>query len=318
MIRSYSARRRATDEWRLFAIAVGFAIAAGLGLGLMGCDAGMLRIEGIDQPPNRAIAIMDGAVSADPPLDDPTAPPDDTSNGGNPADAGRAPSAPPSADGGSPPDEPPPSDCAGAPAEGICEGAVARWCERGVLAELDCAAFGETCGFVSRIGHHFCTGEPATGPTGGGPRSDDAGAGGPAPGYDAGMPGPDDCHTAIEAEELQITNAERAGRGLPALRCDPGLARAARLHSEEMCTHGLSHTSFDGRTAVDRARAQGVSFRAIGENIAAGQPTPAVVHGDWMGSDGHRANIMSGRFGRIGIGYASCGGRHFWTQDFAD
>ena len=38
----------------------------------------------------------------------------------------------------------------------------------------------------------------------------------------------------------------------------------------------------------------------------------------WMNSDGHRANILSGDFTSIGIGYvkASSGYGHFWVQMF--
>ena len=62
----------------------------------------------------------------------------------------------------------------------------------------------------------------------------------------------------------------------------------------------------------------GVSYRAAGENIAWGQRTPAQVMQSWMNSDGHRENILSDSFGRLGVGYVVQNGRAYWVQMFAD
>jgi uncharacterized protein YkwD len=129
------------------------------------------------------------------------------------------------------------------------------------------------------------------------------------------------CGTAVEQEQLRITNAERVAAGLRALVCDEGLTRAARLHSQDMCDQNyFSHDSLDGRDFADRIDEQGVVWRSIGENIARGQTTAMEVHESWMNSSGHRANIMKPGFGRIGIGYVACPSARgpFWTQDFAD
>lgn len=148
-------------------------------------------------------------------------------------------------------------------------------------------------------------------------------AGAPTPTPDAGAPEPPPpppaCASPIEAAELELTNAARRAAGLGELRCDEGLARAARLHSQDMCDQGyFDHDSLDGRTFVDRIDDEGVRWRTVGENIAVGYRTPEAVHEGWMNSDGHRRNILNGAFGRIGIGYVECGGRPYWTQDFAD
>ena len=39
----------------------------------------------------------------------------------------------------------------------------------------------------------------------------------------------------------------------------------------------------------------------------------AVVAG-WMNSEGHRANILSSAYTKIGVGYVADG--HYWTQQF--
>ena len=55
----------------------------------------------------------------------------------------------------------------------------------------------------------------------------------------------------------------------------------------------------------------------MGENIAAGYPTPAAVMDAWMNSAGHRANILNCAFAEIGVGHATGGPfGAYWTQDF--
>jgi uncharacterized protein YkwD len=56
----------------------------------------------------------------------------------------------------------------------------------------------------------------------------------------------------------------------------------------------------------------------IGENIAAGYPTPESVVAGWMASPGHRENILSAQFTEIGVGMANGGGSYgmYWTEEF--
>ncbi len=192
---------------------------------------------------------------------------------------------------------------------GTCDGDVARWCDDGEMKTRDCASMGQRCRWIDNSTGYYC----ADGPGGGGGGTLDAGSGG------GGDTAPSGCASAIEAEELELTNQARSERGLPPLECDEDMARAARLHSQDMCDQGyFSHTSRDGRSFTDRLDAQGVSYRTAGENIAWGQQTPEDVHRAWMGSSGHRANILGSQYGRIGIGHVDCGGSPYWTQSFAD
>ncbi len=119
------------------------------------------------------------------------------------------------------------------------------------------------------------------------------------------------------AEVLRLVNVERAKVSCPAVRWEPRLATAARLHSQDMAAKSyFSHTSLDGRSPWDRIRAQGYT-EGSGENIAAGQRTPAAVMTSWMNSSGHRANILScsNRALGVGIGYGGPYGI-YWTQNF--
>ena len=61
----------------------------------------------------------------------------------------------------------------------------------------------------------------------------------------------------------------------------------------------------------------GISYRTAGENIAKGQKTAQSVMNGWMGSSGHRANILNSSYSEIGVGYASdAKGNTFWVQIF--
>lgn len=109
---------------------------------------------------------------------------------------------------------------------------------------------------------------------------------------------------------LCLLNAERAARGLAPLRQERRLARAAERHAGDMARNRyFAHDSLDGSTFLDRIRSAGYLRRArswaAGENIAWGsgsRSTPRSIMRAWMGSDGHRANILSAAFRDIGIG----------------
>ena len=111
---------------------------------------------------------------------------------------------------------------------------------------------------------------------------------------------------------LCLLSAERASAGLSQLRPEPRLSQAARRHAADMARRRyFDHDSLDGSSFLERIRRAGYlrgagSWR-VGENIAWGsgwRSTPRSVTRAWMGSQGHRANILSPRFRDIGIGVA--------------
>lgn len=132
-------------------------------------------------------------------------------------------------------------------------------------------------------------------------------------------PPPPGCGTTVEQEVMGLASEARASSGLGPLSCDAQMTLVARAHSQDMCDRGyFSHTALDGRSPFDRMREGGVRFGAAGENIAQGQRSASEVHAAWMGSSGHRMNILGGGYRRIGVGLSECGGRMYWTQVFAD
>lgn len=119
----------------------------------------------------------------------------------------------------------------------------------------------------------------------------------------------------IERRVIELTNAERRRQGLPDFQADSELSNVARAKSNDMRANNyFSHTSPTYGSPFDMMRDFGLSYSAAGENIAQGQRSPEEVVQAWMNSEGHRANILSGNFTHIGVGYDANG--HYWTQMF--
>ncbi|POM25354.1 Cysteine-rich secretory protein family protein [Actinomadura rubteroloni] len=121
---------------------------------------------------------------------------------------------------------------------------------------------------------------------------------------------------SVEALAITLTNRERAKAGCRALRPDPHLRTAARAHSAEMAAKNyFDHASRNGDSPWDRMRKAGYGAPGA-ENIARGYATAEAVVRGWMGSPGHRANIVNCGLRAIGVGFASGPGGPWWTQDF--
>ncbi len=123
--------------------------------------------------------------------------------------------------------------------------------------------------------------------------------------------------SSLEQQVVTLVNQQRASYGLPALSLSTTLSNGARLKSQDMQkNHYFSHTSPTYGSPFDMMRSLGISYRSAGENIAMGYSTAAAVVNAWMNSPGHRANILSGSYKQIGVGYVSNGG--YWTQWFTN
>lgn len=132
----------------------------------------------------------------------------------------------------------------------------------------------------------------------------------------AGLPGSSQLLRALVA-----ANRERVDAGLRPLAWSSALAAVAYAHSRDMATRDFfEHTNPDGQSPFDRMIAAGIDFMAAGENIAYnGSGNGEAVIQQWMHSPGHRANLLSYHFGKVGMGVAvSADGRYYWTQDFSN
>lgn len=119
-----------------------------------------------------------------------------------------------------------------------------------------------------------------------------------------------------EWEVLRIVNKERLKEGLEPLSMFLAIQKCARTRGVEI-KDVFSHTRPNNTTCFTILDEKKVLYRSAGENIAAGQPTPNSVMASWLNSPGHRANILSGSFQHIGIGYKKGGDYyHNWVQMF--
>ena len=119
--------------------------------------------------------------------------------------------------------------------------------------------------------------------------------------------------TSDEREMFNLVNAARAERGLPPYVLDAEIVKLARMKAEDMLEHGyFAHISPTFGSPFEMMKNFGVIYNSAGENIAENR-TVAGAHGALMLSDGHRANILSERFAKVGIGIVS-GPREFKTM----
>ena len=125
-------------------------------------------------------------------------------------------------------------------------------------------------------------------------------------------------YAAFQNQVFQLVNQERTSRGLKALVMDSALNNTATLKSQDMAKLGyFDHNSPTYGSPFDLMRQYGISYRAAGENIAMGQTSPQQVMDGWMNSSGHRANILSASYTKIGVGIArNSSGRYYWTKHF--
>src|SRR5207253_5589336 len=124
------------------------------------------------------------------------------------------------------------------------------------------------------------------------------------------------------AEEQQLAqqlfkqiNQDRAANNLPPLTWEPRLERSARQHDLVMAAGcGLMHQCPNEPDLGTRISNQGVQWQEVGENIGEGGPVYSnsdawnmvlMIHQGMMAEkppdDGHRRNLLSKDFHRIGI-----------------
>ena len=125
---------------------------------------------------------------------------------------------------------------------------------------------------------------------------------------------PADRAAEIGARVLELVNIARGEARVcgdkrfaaaPPVTWNSALARTSALHARDMASHSyFSHDSRDGSKPADRASRAGYVWRAVGENIAAGQATAEEAVRGWIDSPPHCANLMSPRYTEMGVAYA--------------
>jgi uncharacterized protein YkwD len=142
----------------------------------------------------------------------------------------------------------------------------------------------------------------------------------------AACPGQGDASASAAAQEqavLCLVNQARTNRGLAALAAPGSLARAANHKSTDILRCDEFSHSACGREFTYWFDQVGYRGCREGENIAyasGSYATPRTIFKLWMGSSGHRRNIL-GPYREIGIGLrvgrlGDVAGAHVWTQEF--
>lgn len=124
--------------------------------------------------------------------------------------------------------------------------------------------------------------------------------------------------SAQEQTAGKLLNSDRAAYGLPALTLDPELCRIARIKSQDMRDNQyFAHTSPTYGDVRDMLDHFSYSYRAAGENIAH-HATIEKSQAALISSPGHRRNILSSAYTKVGIGVAiDQKGFVYLTQIFA-
>ena len=112
----------------------------------------------------------------------------------------------------------------------------------------------------------------------------------------------------LESQVLVELNAIRQQHGLKPLRLSRPLSTAAASHSRAMGTFGFfDHNSRDGSQFWQRLQRfygqAGYRGWSVGENLlwSSGTLDGAAALKLWMGSPGHRKNILTARWREIGL-----------------
>jgi uncharacterized protein YkwD len=136
-------------------------------------------------------------------------------------------------------------------------------------------------------------------------------------------PAPPPQLSELERETVDAVNRERERQGLTPLSVSSALTRIARAHSAYQAKVGKSeHEGEGGSSPADRARAGGIAWSVLGENVAMnlGFSDPvATAVGGWMMSAPHRKNILNPVFEQTGVGIVTAeDGTIYFTQMFLD
>ena len=122
-----------------------------------------------------------------------------------------------------------------------------------------------------------------------------------------------------EQEMLKAVNKERVLVGLSPVVFSENLAQVGRDHCKDMFKRGyFSHYTPEKLSPFDRMLRASISFTYAGENLALSPNVQLAMKG-LMQSPGHKANILSQNFNKLGVGVID-GGVYgqMYCQEFTD
>lgn len=125
---------------------------------------------------------------------------------------------------------------------------------------------------------------------------------------------------AANSAAAAATTGQRKSGGLPPVRANARLAKAAAAHACDMARRGLmAHHGSTTKGPAQRVKALGYKPAITAENIAAGPFSLGQVLGIWNHSPGHQRNIMLPNIREVGIGraVAADGKTVFWAAVYS-
>ncbi len=122
----------------------------------------------------------------------------------------------------------------------------------------------------------------------------------------------------LALEVFRQTNDVRVAQGLAPLLWSEPASQVAYEHAIDMRIRDFyAHTNPDGLEPCDRLGQAGVPMDVcIGENVARGEDTPALAITAWLGSDTHRALLLTPIVTHLGVGVHAGAGGPWWVQEF--
>lgn len=125
---------------------------------------------------------------------------------------------------------------------------------------------------------------------------------------------------SLAQDAFTAVNGYRAAHGLAALAWDDSVCAAAKVRAAEIVTN-YSHNRPDASGFYTALLEQGIPYKAAAENIAYGNhlyTTGAGVALGWYESEGHRNNMLNGRYTKAAVACYYNNGMYYWANLFTD
>ena len=133
-----------------------------------------------------------------------------------------------------------------------------------------------------------------------------------------------DIRTSTYSYEVSLRETLDTVKNFPMLYPNERLCEAAAFHADDMIKKGIfQHASSDGTNTFVRIQRYYKGY-AMGENIHRGPQNPSLIVrtllvDNGVPSVGHRENILSPKFSRIGVAiHFSTASEYYCVQDFSD
>lgn len=111
-----------------------------------------------------------------------------------------------------------------------------------------------------------------------------------------------DAQDTLKDEIYIIYNKVRLENNQNPVEISTDLMKAAKMHAEDMFENNyFAHNSLSGVDHAQRIRQAGFNACYTSENIAKGQRDAQTVMRAWMGSKGHRKNLLNPKAEYFGV-----------------